>query len=177
MTKVRSRLIIDHVLPSERQFTCVGQSAGNTVHSTTTIHGAAGGRRHTNITDLLALDGPKKARITLFYSVIFETIGNSILLPCQASGRPRPKMMWTRDEEDVLAAGDPRVRVLDTGELFISELKWVDMGLYVCVAENAISKDSISTFVYPLLVSCCAHPLPKKHSKLTNHNLFLQNEE
>lgn len=152
MVKVRSRLIIDHVLPTDRQFTCVGQSAGNTVHTTTTVIGTPGSRRH-NITELMALDGPRKARITLFYGVYFELIGNSILLPCQSSGRPRPETFWMNPDDQIIGNEDPRVRVLATGELYISELKWSDMGSYMCVVRNAVSKDSLSTFVYPLLVS------------------------
>uniref|UniRef100_T1HGU6 Ig-like domain-containing protein n=1 Tax=Rhodnius prolixus TaxID=13249 RepID=T1HGU6_RHOPR len=43
--------------------------------------------------------------------------------------------------------------ILDSGDLIIRNLRWPDMGVYMCVAENSVGKDIISTFLYPMLVS------------------------
>lgn len=37
------------------------------------------------------------------------------------------------------------------GELILNNLSWSDMGEYTCVVENSISRDTTSTFLYPML--------------------------
>lgn len=43
-----------------------------------------------------------------------------------------------------------RFKVLGTGELLITNLRFNDMGTYICLAKNSVSKDVVSTFLYPL---------------------------
>ena len=143
-------------MPSERSFTCVGRSTSEIVHATTTIYSTPATPH--NITELLAfnnnlLDGPKKARIVLYYSSILKSMGTNIMLPCNVAGRPRPEIYWLDPNNRIIGNDDPRLTVLPSGTLSINDLKWVDMGSYTCIARNALAKDSIATFVYPVLVS------------------------
>lgn len=156
LVRVRSRLVIDHMSVPERSFTCVGRSGTKMTYATTTVY--ASPPNPQNITDLLtsntnSLVGPKKARIVLYYNAIFDTIGQNVILPCKTAGRPHPEVYWLDTENNMVGSDNARYKVLPTGELLITSLRWADMGLYTCIARNAVSKDSISTFLYPMLVS------------------------
>lgn len=162
LVRIRSRLIIDVDVAAEKSYTCVGQSGTKTAYATTTVYSIGnsikGGRfNQHNITDLMAINhrinSPKKPRIVLYYSVIFEEIGSNVVLPCKAAGRPHPNIYWLDTNEKVINGQDPRIRMAPTGELFITHLRWTDMGTFTCVAHNALAKDAVATFVYPVLVS------------------------
>lgn len=101
--------------------------------------------------DLLRLSdkGPKKTRIVSYYTTLFSTIGENVILPCQATGRPFPEFYWTNANDDIIGDQNPRFKVLPNGDLMILQLKWSDMGTYRCTAQNAVSKDSVETFLYP----------------------------
>lgn len=162
---LHSRLIIDRASTTDREYTCVGRAGSKTDHSTATIFGVTSGKKH-NLTELSAFDGPKKPRIVLFYSAIFELMGSSVVLPCSIAGRPYPEVSWLDQYEELINGnGEGRVRVLPTGDLLITDLEWSDMGAYTCIARNPAGKDSISTFVYPLLVSILRNLY---HSKVFN---------
>lgn len=157
MVRVRSRLLVDVDDSEDNMYTCVGQSGPKTVYATSTIYssGTPFLNQH-NISNILSLNrntDPRKPRIVYYYSVIFEEMGSNIVLPCKAAGRPHPDIYWLDSNENVIDGRDPRIRVLPTGELMISYLRWSDMGTFTCVAQNALAKDSASTFVYPVLVS------------------------
>jgi len=151
LVRVRSRLIIDRMSLTERTFTCVGHSGSKTTFATTTVYPAPSNSH--NITDLLSrnsLSGPRKTRIVLFYSVIFETIGRNVLLPCKAAGLPHPEIYWLDPEENIVNEQSGRYKVLSTGELLITSLRWSDMGTYTCIARNPLAKDTATSFVYPI---------------------------
>ncbi|XP_076455301.1 hemicentin-1-like isoform X2 [Babylonia areolata] len=66
----------------------------------------------------------------------------TIVLPCQASGRPRPKIRWERNGQKI-SSSDYRIpygRVhyitLHTGGLAIPHVRADDGGVYRCVAQN-----------------------------------------
>lgn len=101
-------------------------------------------------------DGLREARIVLYYNAILQVMGADVTLPCRVAGRPLPEVYWMDNEERIVGAvngnnGSNRLQVLANGDLLIRGLKWSDMGSYNCVAQSPISKDSISTFVYPML--------------------------
>lgn len=157
LVRVRSRLIIDQMTVSERSFTCVGKSGSKIAYATSTVY-AFPSSSSTNVTDLQRTNnnvilGPKKTRIVFYYNAIFDTIGRTVLLPCKTVGRPHPEVYWMDTENNIVDIDDDRYKVLPTGELRISSVRWSDMGLYTCIARNAVSKDTISTFLYPMLVS------------------------
>jgi len=151
LVRVRSRLIIEHSSSSERTFTCVGRAGSKTAYESTTIYSAPGHKSH-NITDLLSLNGgAMKARIVYYYSVLFDVIGTNVMLPCKAAGRPSPDMYWLDPDDNIISGRDHRLRIHPSGSLYISSLRWSDMGTYTCIAKNAVERDSISTFVYPIM--------------------------
>lgn len=167
IVRIRSRLIIDRVAPADRSFTCVGRSGSKTAFSTTMVYGASiGGAigallKVANVSGVSVhennlADGLRMSRIVLYYNAILQTMGSDVTLPCRAAGRPFPEVYWMDNEDRVIGGshgsnGKGRLRVMPSGELLINGLKWSDMGSYRCVAQSPISKDTVTTFVYPML--------------------------
>lgn len=81
-----------------------------------------------------------------------EPMNSDIILPCKTVGTPKPDIFWIDNNKNkIISNEDSRVMVMPDGELRIKNLDWLDMGDYTCVASNDFSKDSITTFVYPLV--------------------------
>lgn len=93
-----------------------------------------------------------RVRIVLFNTVVMEPMNSDIILPCKTIGMPKPDVFWIDNNKNkIISNEDSRVMVMPDGELRIKNLDWLDMGDYTCVASNDFSKDSITTFVYPLV--------------------------
>ncbi|GIY13065.1 hypothetical protein CEXT_686661 [Caerostris extrusa] len=67
-----------------------------------------------------------------------------------AEGEPKPTIKWLDPFNNEI---DPerklRFEIMSNGDLIISNLKWKDMGNYVCVAENTHGSARAEAFVYP----------------------------
>lgn len=142
-----SRLVIDRMTASERTFTCVARSAGKIAHATTTVYPSDKSSGLLPLAD----NGPRRARVVFYYTTLLSTIGENVILPCQATGRPFPEFYWTNQNDDIIDEQNPRIKVLPNGDLMILQLKWSDMGTYTCTARNAMSKDTAETFLYPFV--------------------------
>lgn len=142
--EIVSRLILDHVTESERTFTCVARSGSQMAYATTTV--IPSGKPASK--ELLS-DAPSKARIVTHYTKLFNTIGQNVVLPCQATGRPKPEYSWTDPENRIIGANNPRFKVLPKGDLAILQLQFNDLGTYTCTARNDLSTDTAETFLYP----------------------------
>lgn len=65
----------------------------------------------------------------------------------------QPSLTWTLpDDRQVDGSFAGKYEVLESGDLLIRDLRWSDMGTYVCSVADEQSSDSISTFVYPAAV-------------------------
>ncbi|KAF2896358.1 hypothetical protein ILUMI_09821 [Ignelater luminosus] len=156
MAKTKSRLVINSAIPMhEGTFTCLAESGSQIASAQTKLHLVRNGSPERNFTHLLAeeiLAGRSPARIVLFNTIYLDNIGSDIVLPCKAVGNPIPDIIWLDPSERVISsANDGRLSILADGELRIRSIRWDDMGVYTCVARNAVAQDSISTFVYPML--------------------------
>lgn len=143
--EIVSRFVIDHTNERERKFTCVARSGGKTARATTTLV-----QSKNLATSARELDG-NKPRILSHYTRLFNPIGQNVILPCKATGKPDPDYSWKNQNDEIIGANDQRFRVLSTGDLRIFGLQFSDMGTYTCTAENVLSKDTAKTFVYPLV--------------------------
>lgn len=57
---------------------------------------------------------------------------------------------WTLPDDKLVDANQKdKFEILESGDLLIKDLRWADMGSYVCTVSDERSSDSISTFVYP----------------------------
>lgn len=141
-----SRLVIDRMTESERTFTCVAQSGGKISHATTTVYPSG----NSGLIPMID-NGPKPARIVSYFTTLLSTIGENVILRCQATGRPFPEIYWTNPKDEIVDDQNQRIKVLPNGDLIILKLKWSDMGTYTCTAHNAVSKDAAETFLYPFV--------------------------
>ena len=66
--------------------------------------------------------------------------GQSAVIHCAANGYPLPSISWTRQGENVVE--NIRFRVLSTGSLHITNVRFSDTGEYRCDAANSV--DSLS---------------------------------
>ncbi|KAM9750961.1 neural cell adhesion molecule L1.2 isoform 1-T1 [Menidia menidia] len=60
--------------------------------------------------------------------------GQKALLECETFGSPKPKVIWERVTSSVLA--DPRINLLTSGGLEISNITHEDKGIYTCSVQN-----------------------------------------
>lgn len=169
VARVRARLFLDHI-PSvgDHRFTCIGQVGGQVVHATTTVKtsssdlfptSGANVRHHPvpasvdmlNHWGLGSTVAPAAPRITKWYNVLLENIGNTVELPCGAYAQPHPQVYWLDNNDNLISKRHPRFRVKTDGSLVITNLKWEDMGEFHCVARNDLGKDTKGTFIYPML--------------------------
>ena len=84
---------------------------------------------------------------------MFSNLESTVIIPCRASGNPRPETYWLDIlEKRITSAVDSRYNVLENGDLVIDHIKWEDMGRYLCVAKSGDNEVSAETFLYPLKV-------------------------
>lgn len=57
------------------------------------------------------------------------------MLPCQATDIPPSTVQWYKDSA-LLSVNNPRVTLLDSGTLQISDLQITDSGIYTCIASS-----------------------------------------
>ena len=81
-----------------------------------------------------------------------EVIGSEVQLFCRSSGFPKPVVSWIGPDGMPVTTFDGRFKVTDSGDLWIKDLSWSDMGSYTCIASNPIGDDHSMTFLYPTMV-------------------------
>ena len=70
-------------------------------------------------------------------SEVTVVAGQSALLPCDVTGKPRPQVTWTRNGVRVRADTDPHYYVTAAGGLEILSARRDDSATYACTAINA----------------------------------------
>lgn len=150
---VVARLIIKphhYKAGTTKTFTCVGKSGAKLVKESTTVHFSHESKQtHSIANDMMStLVGSEKTKIFEYYENLFDYIGSNVLLPCKATAKA--EIYWINDSGKLITGQEPRFKVLGTGELLITNLQFKDMGTYICLAKNSVSKDVVSTFLYPL---------------------------
>ncbi|XP_076126836.1 hemicentin-1 [Alosa pseudoharengus] len=64
-------------------------------------------------------------------------VDQQVEMQCRVSGKPLPKVEWTRDGEVLSRSGDPHVEFLEEGQVLrVKSVRLRDQGLYQCVASN-----------------------------------------
>lgn len=148
IVRVRSVLILEKIpRDHERTITCVGQSGSKTVYSSTKILGQ-NDKKNTYLSTI-----SKKPYIVYSYSLYLDTVGSNIILPCQVYSHDHlnPPQIYWMTADGIINDKNPRYKLLQGGDLLITDLQWEDMGAYQCIARNSIGEDSAETFVYPAL--------------------------
>ncbi|XP_049882339.1 neural/ectodermal development factor IMP-L2-like [Pectinophora gossypiella] len=144
LARVTSSLLIP-TTQDQDTYTCVISAGLKTARASTIVYSDGDGSTDEQERAKLT---PLTPRILVSYKVFIDLIGNSIVLPCKVRGHPRPHVTW-KDNKGNFVKNNPRMKVLRSGELVISSLRWTDMGEFTCHAENAFGSKHATTFVYP----------------------------
>uniref|UniRef100_UPI00398EE55D hemicentin-1-like n=1 Tax=Pristiophorus japonicus TaxID=55135 RepID=UPI00398EE55D len=81
------------------------------------------------------------------------TIDHSATLPCEAQGRPKPKITWVKDGRPIVDR--LRLQTRANGSLQIPQIQLTDAGWYTCIARNkagVVSVDRILVVQVPPLI-------------------------
>uniref|UniRef100_A0A8C0JYE8 Neogenin n=1 Tax=Canis lupus dingo TaxID=286419 RepID=A0A8C0JYE8_CANLU len=65
-----------------------------------------------------------------------RVIGQSVVMPCVASGLPTPTIRWMKNEEALDTESSEKLVLLAGGSLEISDVTEDDAGTYFCIADN-----------------------------------------
>ncbi|KAK2540204.1 Hmcn1 [Columba guinea] len=88
--------------------------------------------------------------------VLDVIVNNPILLPCEATGTPRPVITWQKEGINIITTGNGYM-VLPSGSLQIAKSTVEDAGTYMCVAQNpagtALGKIKLKVQVPPVIKS------------------------
>ncbi|NWI93347.1 HMCN1 protein, partial [Pitta sordida] len=86
--------------------------------------------------------------------VLDVIVNNPILLPCEATGTPRPVITWQKEGINIITTGNSYM-VLPSGSLQIARAAVEDAGTYMCVAQNpagtALGKIKLRVQVPPVI--------------------------
>lgn len=116
MTTVRSRLVIDHQIASERTFTCVARSGSKIVKASTVVHkGPRPLVKSADGMEVNAIGGLRPVRITNYFKSVLALIGSNLVIPCKAMGRPRGEVAWLDNNDNVITGQEPRFKVSYNG--------------------------------------------------------------
>ncbi|KAM3610982.1 uncharacterized protein V6R79_011806 [Siganus canaliculatus] len=64
-------------------------------------------------------------------------LGQEVEFQCRVSGRPAPRVEWSRDGEVLSRDGDPHVEFVEDGQVLkVKSVRLRDQGLYQCLASN-----------------------------------------
>ncbi|XP_052785952.1 neogenin-like isoform X3 [Mya arenaria] len=69
---------------------------------------------------------------------LFANEKRDIIVPCQASGHPKPKITWYKNGEIIAGEAGDYVRVIEDENLQFLGLVMSDSGYYQCFAENSV---------------------------------------
>ncbi|XP_077344280.1 immunoglobulin superfamily member 10 [Lithobates pipiens] len=68
--------------------------------------------------------------------------GGRVVLDCEATGEPKPKIFWLLPSSDMIATSHDRYLLHENGSLTINLVKLLDAGEYMCVARNPAGDDT-----------------------------------
>ncbi|XP_066134154.1 neogenin isoform X4 [Saccopteryx bilineata] len=100
---------------------------------------SGGPPKYSDEAELKVLPDPEVTSNLVFLkqpSSLVRVIGQSVVLPCVASGLPVPAIRWIKNEEALNTESSAGSALLAGGSLEISDVTEDDAGTYVCVADN-----------------------------------------
>ena len=67
--------------------------------------------------------------------IIYVSLGDAIILTCEADGTPKPDISWLKDDKSIEPSGTAAIFNNGT-ELRISNIRHDDIGDYICLSKN-----------------------------------------
>lgn len=71
---------------------------------------------------------------------ISSWLNHSSILTCQATGNPRPEIIWSKGGQELF-------RGSTTGNITIKPQKESDFGIYTCLSRNVVESDLFEVYV------------------------------
>ncbi|XP_063630566.1 neural/ectodermal development factor IMP-L2-like [Cydia splendana] len=142
MAWLMSTLVVSEAVGGD-VFTCVATTGLATETASTTVFAEPG-----DDANLLLPLFPAAPVISSYYVQLFQDIGSDVVLPCRVYSPTEPQVYW-QDQHHNVIYDNPRMRVLRSGDLYIKDIHWSDMGEYTCTAKNLYGKTTVSSFLYP----------------------------
>uniref|UniRef100_A0A8C5C4B2 Ig-like domain-containing protein n=1 Tax=Gadus morhua TaxID=8049 RepID=A0A8C5C4B2_GADMO len=68
-------------------------------------------------------------------------LGESAKFVCQATGEPRPRILWISPGHHIISVSSDRYQVMENGVLVVKRVTLADEGKYTCIARNPIGED------------------------------------
>ncbi|CAL8268136.1 unnamed protein product [Boreogadus saida] len=68
-------------------------------------------------------------------------LGESAQFVCQATGEPRPRILWISPGHHIISVSSDRYQVMENGVLVVKRVTLADEGKYTCIARNPIGED------------------------------------
>lgn len=78
---------------------------------------------------------------------VIEAVGQSVLLPCKASGAPQPTIQWYFEGQRKALANSSIYTILSSGSLLINNIGNDEFGKYKCEAKNLVNSASVEAAV------------------------------
>ncbi|XP_047592651.1 neogenin isoform X8 [Lutra lutra] len=100
---------------------------------------SGGPPKYSDEAELKVLPDPEFTSNLVFLkqpSSLVRVIGQSVVLPCVASGLPTPTIRWMKNEEALDTESSEKLVLLAGGSLEISDVTEDDAGTYFCIADN-----------------------------------------
>ena len=69
--------------------------------------------------------------------------GRDIMIDCEADGIPKPRVIWTKDNEDLSSSG--RITIFKNGSLLLQKASEEDSGNFACTVINNRGVDMYSS--------------------------------
>ncbi|XP_067156720.1 hemicentin-1 [Apteryx mantelli] len=118
------------------RYTCVARNAAGSAHRHVTLH------------------VQEPPAIQTQPGILDVIVNNPVLLPCEATGTPRPVITWQKEGINIITTGNGYM-VLPSGSLQIARSAVEDAGTYMCVAQNpagtALGKIKLKVQVPPVI--------------------------
>lgn len=92
------------------------------------------GEVKTNKVQLTYTDRVESPRFLTTPQDVTTAVGNSVHLPCRATGYPEPQIRWYKDGASLVPSG--RINIMSNGDLHLNNIHAEDQGQYMCSAEN-----------------------------------------
>ncbi|KAK0156100.1 Matrix-remodeling-associated protein 5 [Merluccius polli] len=68
-------------------------------------------------------------------------LGESANFVCQATGEPRPRILWISPGHHIISVSSDRYQVMENGILVVKRVTLADQGKYTCIARNPSGED------------------------------------
>nr|XP_042899314.1 hemicentin-1 isoform X1 [Parasteatoda tepidariorum] len=98
--------------------------------------------------------------------------GDSVYLPCLASGHPAPLIMWHKDS--ILINGNENSQLLPDGTLYIKSANVSHAGAYKCLAENEAGSYEVARFLNVLTSPTISDDSPSNYEVVQAQPAVLQ---